>query len=199
MSSVDDPLAQFENPEQVISPDELGVAMEDWGLFEQLRRDPRINNITDEIALNRYLRIKLMREAEFWAHDKREELAEKIQTAAEKLADGKLSLDQFSILVEKALPSMAMSVDHIKALSKLLETSGKLVEQQKKITEGITLKVDIADAGVIQRLFTHVIRPALEGAPEEYWAAIMVRARSFAPQLTGINVIDIDNDPRYQA
>ena len=150
----------------------LEIPEGDRGLFEQLRSDPKMSNIRDEIAFNKYIRIILSREFEKWAYDSRERLITKIMELKEDD-----DLDEESL--RKILPTQNLTVTQAKTLSKLLETSGKLAEQHKKITEGTTYNINVTGAGTIQKLFTTVIQPCI---PMEYWAACIEQLGKHAPE-----------------
>jgi hypothetical protein len=157
-----------------MSASSLGVDEEDWGVFEQLRTDPKLVSIRDEIALNRVLRIKVAREM---ATDQYQRTLEGHYKLRDLLGGkGGKKLDD---ILEEHFPSSPVSLKYVEALRKLMEASGKLVEQQKKITEGFTYKVDWSPAD-IQQIYTHVIRPVV---PVEYLPALLERAAQYAPQM----------------
>ena len=182
----EDPLAEFEDRTELAEPEAfrmpasvLEIPAEDRSLFEQLRSNPKIADISDEIAFNKYLRIVLSREFEKWNAFSHQEMVSAIIAG---LLEAKIITEGAERATRKVLaanlPSTGMGASQVRALSKLLETSGKLAEQHKKITEGIRVKVDLAQPDVIQRLFSLVIAPSV---PRQYWEAIEVRAREFAP------------------
>ena len=159
----------------------LEIPAGDRGLFEQLRSDPKMSNIRDEIAFNKYIRIILSREFEKWSFDSRERLINKILALQEKNV-----LDADTL--RDVLPTQNLTVTQAKTLSKLLETSGKLAEQHKKITEGMTINVNVNGAGVIQKLFTQVIQPCI---PMDYWAACIEQLGRHAPELGVVEETDV--------
>ena len=159
----------------------LEIPEGDRGLFEQLRSDPKMSNICDEIAFNKYIRIILSREFEKWAFDSRERLIQKILNLQEK---DDLSGDS----LRDILPTQNMTVNQARTLSKLLETSGKLAEQHKKITEGMTINVNVNGAGIIQKLFTQVIQPCI---PMDYWAACIEQLGKHAPEIGVVEETDV--------
>lgn len=156
----------------------LEIPESDRGLFEQLRANPKISDISDEIAFNKYLRILLQREFEKWAYENKRELIEAVLKDVDKYVDGKINRSKLKECLGNSLPAQNLTVNQARMLSKLLETSGKLAEQHKKITEGMTIKVDIADPGVVTRMLVQLVYPCV---PRDAWEAIRVRARSFAP------------------
>ena len=159
----------------------LEIPEGDRGLFEQLRSDPKMSNIRDEIAFNKYLRIILSREFEKWAFDSREDLIQEVLKLHEK---GRLNPER----LREILPTQNLTVTQARTLSKLLETSGKLAEQHKKITEGMTINVNVGGAGTIQKIFTLVIQPCI---PMDYWAACVEQLDKFAPEIGTVEETDV--------
>ena len=159
----------------------LEIPAGDRGLFEQLRSDPKMSNIRDEIAFNKYIRIILSREFEKWSFDSRERLINKI-----------LALQEKNVLcaeaLRKILPTQNLTVTQAKTLSKILETSGKLAEQNKRIIEGTTFNVNVTGAGVIREMFVQVIQPCI---PMDYWAACVEQLDKFAPEIGTVEETDV--------
>lgn len=184
-----DVLDQFNVPDtyENISAKALGVPEEDRVLFEQLRGDTRLTSIIDEIAFHRYLRIKVTNDAMRSGDEDREGLLDDLCKLHERHAGNP---DAFREAASKKLPPAQLSLNAVRALSKLLETSGKLAEQQKKIIDGTEIKVNISGDQMIQKIFVHVIRPVV---PEEYWGLIRDQARKFAPLMGSAQVLDLDN------
>lgn len=190
-----DPFAEFDTAPEIahetISARSLQVPDEDRGLFEQLRNDPRLTNIRDEIAYNRYLRILLSKQlAASGDEDERLDLIDKIRDIAKKYGMDEEDLQEFRRAVDKVVPPAQISLQMVRALSNLLQTSGKLAEQQKKIIDGTEINVNISGENIIRKIFTHIIRPEV---PMEYWDGIRQRAREFAPLLGSTQVIDLDD------
>lgn len=180
-----DPLDQFSQLTPAVEPEilgmsasSLGVDEEDWGVFEQLRTDPKLVSIRDEIALNRVLRIKVAREMATDQYTRTLEGHHKLQALIDD-PTAKNRTQKLNEILEEHFPSSPVSLKYVEALRKLMEASGKLVEQQKKITEGFTYKVDWSP-GDIQQIYTHVIRPVV---PVEYLPALLERAMQYAPQM----------------
>ena len=159
----------------------LEIPEGDRGLFEQLRSDPKMSNIRDEIAFNKYLRIMLSREFVKWACESKEELITDILKLQQK---DELSAES----LREILPTQNLTVTQARTLSKLLETSGKLAEQHKKITEGMVINVNVGGAGIIQKLFTQVIQPCI---PMEYWAACIEQLGKHAPEIGVVEETDV--------
>lgn len=177
-------------PNHNMTSRDLEVPPEDHALFEQLRNDPKLTSIADEIAFHRYLRIKITRDLmRSGNEEEREELIDDIRDLAAKYGIDSEDLEKFRAAVNKIVPPANISLTHVRALSKLLETSGKLAEQQKKIIDGTEIKVNIAGDTNIQKIFVHVIRPEV---PREYWPGILKRAQEFAPLLATSQVLDLD-------
>jgi len=167
----------------------LEIPESDRSLFEQLRSNPKVSDISDEIAFNKYLRILLQREFEKWAYENKRELIEAALEDVDKYTAGKIDRLDLKRRLEDHIPAQNLTVNQARMLSKLLETSGKLAEQHKKITEGMTIKVDIADPGVVTRMLVQLVYPCV---PRECWESIRVRARSFAPSSGSSATLDLE-------
>jgi hypothetical protein len=160
-----------------LSSSTLEIPAEDHDLFEQLRSDPKMTNIRDEIAHNKYLRILLQREFDQQSLDGRAKLAAKIVGTVRELYGEDTEVEGLLYRkLESALPAAKMSVALARAMSKLIETSGKLAEQQQKILEGTEIIIKGDSRKRMQDVFGQVIRPCCS---PETWAAIRDRAASF--------------------
>ncbi len=187
-----DPLDSIPQPDERVSAYTLEIPEQDRSLFEQLRANPKISDITDEIAFNKYLRILLQREFERWSVESKRILVDKILGKIQDYIV--LEVDEFTSLeadLMKCLPSQNLTTAQANQIRRLLETSGKLAEQHKKITEGMELKINIGDPGVIGKLLALCVYPVVG---HEDWAKIAMRARQFAPQQGGSTIaVELDD------
>ena len=182
---VEDIFAQFsgELEPAEISPQDLQISKNDWGLFEQIRSNPKLSDIRNEIALNRLMQGKVLQEI---TH-------QMLPGAIVAIVRGYLEVssdveEDLRHELRKVLPVQHLPLKHVEQFSKLLERGGKLVETQKRIIEGIQVNVNV-DASVIGKLFSHVIRPAI---PVEYWPAVLAQARKYAALTGGAPVLALE-------
>lgn len=189
MDPLDELLLDVQQEDYKVPASVLEIPAGDRPLFEQLRSNPKISDITDEIAFNKYLRILLQREFEKWSIDSRKALVEAVMELIREYDDNHISKAELVEQLEVTLPAQNLTVNQARMLSKLLETSGKLAEQHKKITEGMEIKVNIADPGVITRMLVQIVYPCV---PRDAWEAIRARARSFAPMAGSGVTLDLE-------
>ena len=174
-----DPLDTVPQPEEKVSARTLEIPEQDRSLFEQLRSQQKISDITDEIAFNKYLRILLQREFEKWSLEGKKSLVDKVLGVLQDyvtLEDSKF--EELEQRLMNILPAQNLTTAQANQIRRLLETSGKLAEQHKKITEGIEIKVNVGDPGVIGKLLALCVYPVVG---HHDWAKIVARAKMFAP------------------
>lgn len=188
---VEDIFAQFsgEIEPAEISPQDLQISKNDWGLFEQIRSNPKLSDIRNEIALNRLMQGKVLQEITSLIDLDREHLVGAIVAIVRGYLEVSSDVEEdLRHELRKVLPVQHLPLKHVEQFSKLLERGGKLVETQKRIIEGIQVNVNV-DASVIGKLFSHVIRPAI---PVEYWPAVLAQARKYAALTGGAPVLALE-------
>lgn len=182
----------------------LEVPVEDQDLVEQLRSNPRIADLRDEIALAKYLRVCLQRSIEARSAVALTHLGNTIIATIsahlsvrpeleDQLLRG-LLMEAVEPSVRRALaahiPSLDINLNEAKAFREMLLASGKLAEQYKKITDGMVLNVRM-DMRILHGLLNHVVMP---NVPRKYWPAIADSAEKYAPQLGHIEQYQMEED-----
>ena len=182
----------------------LEVPVEDQDLVEQLRNNPRIADLRDEIALAKYLRVCLQRSIEARSAVALAHLGNTIIATIQAHLSVRPELEDQLLLgllmeavepsVRRALaahiPALDINLNEAKAFREMLLASGKLAEQYKKITDGMVLNVKM-DMRILHGLLNHVVMPNI---PRKYWPAIAESAERYAPQLGSVEQLEMDQE-----
>ena len=165
----------------------------DRDLFEQIRNNPRIADLKDEIAANRYLRVCLQRAIEARSVEAREKLigdvVSKMQVRASINPDPSVQAqwqqvrpfveDVVAQSIRTHFPTLDVNLNEVRAFRELLLASGKLAEQYKKITDGMVLNVKM-DGRVLHSLINNVLMPTI---PRKYLPALIQALEQHAPSM----------------
>jgi len=156
----------------------VGIPERDVDLWEQLRRNPAVTDLSEDISYLRYLRLKLQDSIERRSGDARGVLySEVMRGVGVELRRRGVGVDLVEpvssavmAVLDEVLPVLELSRDDVKVLRGITADIGKLAKQYKEITDGISVRVEFDS-----RVFDQLMRVLFEIVPQQYMLEIAAR------------------------
>lgn len=172
----------------------IGIPKEDLELFDTLASDPKLTDITQEIAYLRYLRVKLQqsiearRDAMVIELGRRmlESFDQSLWSPSSPVPEGAKSVvrDWMKSTLERLLnehfPVLDLDKSNAAALRDMVTALGKMASEWKKVTDGITVKIESNEDEMFLRMIRDILIPSV---PRHMWVDILSRAESLTKEL----------------
>ena len=173
----------------------VGIPKEDLELFDSLANDPKLTDISQEIAYLRYLRVKLQQSIEARRDVMVVELGRRMMDGFDQylwsqsspVPEGLKSVvrDWMKTILERLLnehfPIMDLDRANAAALRDMVVALGKLASEWKKVTEGITVKIESNEDELFLKLIRDVMIPCI---PRHMWVDILTRCEALTSEMT---------------
>jgi hypothetical protein len=174
--------------------EQAGIPEEDRELFSALLDDPRLTDITQEIAYLRYLRVKLQQSIEVRREAMVVELGRKMLTSFDRylwsascpVPEGSKTpvrewmRDILARMLNEHFPILDLDKAHAAALRDMVVALGKMASEWKKVTEGMTIKIESNEDELFMRLIRDILIPSV---PRNLWGNILVRAEAMSSEM----------------
>lgn len=172
----------------------IGIPREDLELFDSLANDPKLTDITQEIAYLRYLRVKLQQSIEARRDAMVIELGRRMLDSFDQalwapsstVPEGSKSgvRDWMKTTLERLLnehfPVLDLDKSNAAALRDMVTALGKMASEWKKVTDGITVKIESNEDEMFLRLIRDILIPSV---PRHMWVDILTRAEGLTKEL----------------
>jgi hypothetical protein len=172
----------------------IGIPKEDLALFDELANDPKLTDISQEIAYLRYLRVKLQQSIEVRRDVMVIELGRRMLEAFDQylwssgspIPEGSKTLirDWMKSILERMLnehfPIMDLDKGNAAALRDMVVALGKLASEWKKVTEGITVRIESNEDELFLKLIRDVMIPSV---PRHMWVDILTRCEALTVEM----------------
>lgn len=172
----------------------IGIPQEDLALFDSLVNDPRLTDITQEMAYLRYLRVKLQQSIEARRDAMVVELGHRMLDAFDdslwsqacpvpedvKSVVREWMKQTVQRLLNEHFPILDLDRANAAALRDMVTALGKMASEWKKVTEGITVKIESNEDELFLRLIRDILIPSV---PRHLWVDILTRAESLTKEL----------------
>lgn len=167
----------------------IGIPKEDLALFDTLVNDPKLTDITQEMAYLRYLRVKLQQSIEARRDAMVIELGRRFLEAFDEglwsnscpvSEESKSTVREWmrqtiQRLLNEHFPILDLDRSNAAALRDMVTALGKMASEWKKVTEGITVKIESNEDELFLRLIRDILIPSV---PRHLWVDILTRAES---------------------
>lgn len=172
----------------------LGIPKGDTEFFDSLLNDPKLMDITQDIAYLRYLRKKLQDSIEARRDTMVIELGHRMLESFDAylwgpscvVPDGNKSeirewmRETLGRCLNEHFPLLDLDRANAAALRDMATALGKLASEWKKVTEGITVRIESNEDQMFLKILQHVMIPVI---PRQYWPLILERAESITREL----------------
>lgn len=172
----------------------LGIPRDDSAFYEEILNDPKLMDIQQDIAYLRYLRKKLQDSIEARRDAMVIELGRKMMDSFDAYLWSQTCLvpDHFKSdirewfkgtlerLLNEHFPILDLDKSNAAALRDMVTALTKSAADWKKVTEGITVKIESNEDAMFTKIVQNIMIPVI---PRQYWPLILERAEGMTKDL----------------
>lgn len=173
----------------------LGIPKEDMEFFNSLLNDPKLMDITQDIAYLRYLRAKLQQSIEARRDAMVIELGHRMMESLDSYLWSPTCIipehyrsdirewmkGTLERLLNEHFPILDLDRTNAASLRDMVTALGKMASDWKKVTEGITVKIESNEDAMFLAILQKIMIPVI---PRQYWPLILERAEGMTRELT---------------